>query len=191
MAKLLEATEEGINVRTEVIDRKKRQTLVQSSPSAFSDARAAEDDSYKGAVIGALVGWDASGNPLVDFHDNPAPAPVSSRATVALRDSDINREVVLLFVGDDRRSPIVMGVIQPPGDTENGSALTRSETERAVRVEADGQRLVLTADKEIVLNCGASSIVLTRAGKILIRGSYLVSRASGTNRIKGGSVQIN
>ena len=30
-----------------------------------------------------------------------------------------------------------------------------------------------------------------RAGKVLIRGAYLLSRSSGVNRIKGGSVQIN
>ena len=32
---------------------------------------------------------------------------------------------------------------------------------------------------------------LTRAGKILIRGAYLLARSSGVNRIQGGSVQIN
>ena len=41
------------------------------------------------------------------------------------------------------------------------------------------------------LRCGKASITLTRAGKVLIRGAYLLSRSSGVNRIKGGSVQIN
>ncbi|MEP7119602.1 MAG: hypothetical protein ABJE95_01785, partial [Byssovorax sp.] len=36
-----------------------------------------------------------------------------------------------------------------------------------------------------------SSITLTRAGKILIRGAYVLTRSSGVNRIQGGSVQIN
>jgi hypothetical protein len=57
--------------------------------------------------------------------------------------------------------------------------------------EVDGERLVFTAKKEIVLRCGKASITLTRAGKVLIRGIYLLSRSSGVNRIKGGSVQIN
>ena len=57
--------------------------------------------------------------------------------------------------------------------------------------ELDGERLVFTADKEIVLRCGDASITLTKAGKVIIRGSYLLSRSSGVNRIKGGSVQIN
>jgi hypothetical protein len=50
---------------------------------------------------------------------------------------------------------------------------------------------VLTGDKEIVLRCGKASITLTRAGKIIIRGAYLLNRSSGVNKIKGASVQIN
>ena len=42
-----------------------------------------------------------------------------------------------------------------------------------------------------VLVRGKASITLTREGKVLIRGTYLSSRSSGVNRIKGGSVQIN
>jgi hypothetical protein len=55
----------------------------------------------------------------------------------------------------------------------------------------DGERIVLTAGQEIELRCGKASLILTRAGKVLIRGAYLLSRSSGVNRIKGGSVQIN
>ena len=75
-----------------------------------------------------------------------------------------------------------MGLLQPaPGPAKAG----------AVAVERDGERLTLTADREIVLRCGKASLTLTRAGKVLIRGAYLLSRSSGVNRIKGGSVQIN
>lgn len=58
-------------------------------------------------------------------------------------------------------------------------------------IEIDGRRMVFTAQQEIVLRCGKSSITLTRAGKIIISGEYVVSRSSGVNRIRGGSVQIN
>jgi hypothetical protein len=47
------------------------------------------------------------------------------------------------------------------------------------------------AGKEIVLRCGDASITLTRAGKILIKGAYVLSRSSGVNRIQGGAVEIN
>jgi hypothetical protein len=41
------------------------------------------------------------------------------------------------------------------------------------------------------LRCGESSIVLTRAGKVLIKGNYVLSRSRGANRIKGAYVDIN
>ena len=43
----------------------------------------------------------------------------------------------------------------------------------------------------MVLRCGKASITLTQAGKILLDGTYVVSRSSGANRIKGASVQLN
>ncbi len=60
-----------------------------------------------------------------------------------------------------------------------------------LRIESGQDHILIEADKEITLRCGASSITLTRAGKIIVRGKYLSSRSSGVNRIKGGSVQIN
>lgn len=60
-----------------------------------------------------------------------------------------------------------------------------------IQVGADGERVTLEASKEIVLRCGKSSLTLTRAGKIIIRGKYVLSDSSGVNRIQGGSVQIN
>ena len=58
-------------------------------------------------------------------------------------------------------------------------------------IQQDGQRLVISAGQELVLKCGESTIILTKDGKITIRGKQLLSRAEGANRIKGGAVQIN
>jgi hypothetical protein len=60
-----------------------------------------------------------------------------------------------------------------------------------VKLDVDGKRLVLTAEREIILRCGDASITLTRAGKILIRGRYLTSESKGYNKIKGAVVDIN
>ena len=62
---------------------------------------------------------------------------------------------------------------------------------QALQAKLDGEQVTLSAEKEIVLKCGKSSITLTKAGKIIIRGEYVLSRSSGVNKIKGGSVQIN
>ena len=66
--------------------------------------------------------------------------------------------------------------ITDPGST----TFTTSKTDLAV----SGNGYFLVSDT-------AGNIMLTRAGKVLIRGAYLLSRSSGANRIKGGSVQIN
>jgi len=55
----------------------------------------------------------------------------------------------------------------------------------------DGKKITFSAKEKIVLKCGESSITLTKAGKILIRGKYLLNRSTGVNRIMGGSVQVN
>ena len=60
-----------------------------------------------------------------------------------------------------------------------------------VEVDADGERLVVSAKEQIVLLCGQASITLTKAGKVLIQGTYVSTRSSGVNRVKGASVQIN
>ena len=60
-----------------------------------------------------------------------------------------------------------------------------SEKPAQVDVDADGQRLVVSAKEQIVLKCGKASITLTKAGKVLIQGAYVLSRSSGVNRGEG------
>lgn len=138
-----------------------------------------------GVLIGTLTGWSHAGVPLVDFPGNPARAPVEARTTVALQQDASGREVALLFEGGDPSRPICVGLLRETGTTLD------VPLGGAVDARLDGERLVLSADKEIVLRCGKATIVLTRDGKVLLRGAYLLSRSSGVNRIKGGSVQIN
>src|SRR5216683_6339934 len=139
-----------------------------------------------GAVqIGALAAWDDAGNPLVDYPSNPSECLLPARSTVPLKLTDRGRELALLFVNGDPGQPLIIGLLQPP------QVAPVSESGPALAAEIDGERLVFTAKQEIVLQCGQASLTLTKAGKVLIRGTYLLSRSSGVNKIKGGSVQIN
>jgi hypothetical protein len=145
-----------------------------------------------GVVIGVLVGLNKSGEPLVDFPGNPSGEHVPAHSTMVLGKDNIGRQVVLMFESGDPQKPIVMGLIQHAEEEQaKFPAIISSEQQPLMDVEVDGERLVFTGQKEIVLRCGKASITLTRAGKIIIRGAYLLSRSSGVNRIKGGSVQIN
>jgi len=134
-----------------------------------------------GVVIGALVGFAKDGVPLVDFSGNQQDNPVPARTAVVLSHEAVGREVALLFEGTDPAKPILIGLIEQP----------RSRRTEKVSVDRDGERLELTADREIVLRCGNASITLTRAGKVLIRGDYVSSHSRGVNKIKGGAVHIN
>ncbi|NNK98434.1 MAG: hypothetical protein HKO88_05245, partial [Xanthomonadales bacterium] len=85
---------------------------------------------------------------------------------------------------------IVLGLIQHPDLGKQVDENAHGDR-KAVNVKVDGETVTLSADKEIVLRCGKSSITLTRAGKVIIKGAYLTNHSTGVNRIKGGSVQIN
>lgn len=135
-------------------------------------------------VIGVLLGVDQEGVPLVVFPGNKSSIGIPARATVALTSDDIGSEVALLFEHGDPSRPLVIGRIQNPQSLKEKAA-------DPVNVEVDGECIEFNAQKEIVLKCGKASITLTRAGKILIRGTYLLSRSSGANRVKGGSIQLN
>lgn len=138
-----------------------------------------------GVVIGILVGLDESGEPRVAYSGNPGQHAVAARSTVALTRDKFGRQVALLFEGGDPSRPLIVGFIQHPESRQEGDKAT------PLIAEIDGGRLVLNAEEEIVLRCGKASITLTKAGKVLIRGEYILSRSSGVNRIKGGSVQLN
>jgi hypothetical protein len=115
-----------------------------------------------------------------------------ARSTVPLDASQTDREVVIGFECGNLAKPIILGMLWQPVDIPDPSPAIRPDANRPpLAATVDGEQLIFSAEREIVLRCGEASLTLTRAGKVLIRGTYLLSRSSGVNRIKGGSVQIN
>lgn len=110
---------------------------------------------------------------------------VRALSVVDLHEAHIGRRVVVAFERGDAQRPIVMGVIA--GEVAWPAAGRPS----AVDVSVDNERVVVSAKAQLVLRCGKASITLTSAGKVLVEGSYILSRSSGVNRVKGGSVQLN
>lgn len=160
------------------------------------------EESSSEPLLGPRVGWLTKGPPgslLVDFEGNRL-GPVSARTTVPLTPEQLQKAiesrqgVVLMFENGDASRPLIIGLVQEVSATPLVDAIL-DELPAQERVEAivDGMPRVieLEGQEEIVLRCGQASITLRRNGKILIRGVQVETRASGTNRIKGGSVQIN
>lgn len=142
--------------------------------------------SYAGVEIGELVGMADNGRiPMVMFRGQPSTSAVPARTTVDLHGAHIGREVVLMFEEADPEKPIIMGVLRIQ------AAWPLTDVPGQVEVEADGERLLVSAKRQLVLSCGSASITMTSSGKVLIKGEYISSCANGLNRIGGGSVQIN
>ena len=132
---------------------------------------------FYGVVIGTLVDHY---NNQVDFPGNPTSKPLTAISTRVFSKNECGRDVALAFVGGDPMQPVLLGIIESPYNKV-----------KSLQVELDKKKLALSADNEIVLRCGKASITLSSSGKILLRGTYIVSRSSGLNHIKGGSVQLN
>jgi len=137
-----------------------------------------------GAVRGVLGGISPQGEPLVDFCGNSAGHSLVAVTTVPVQPEDVGKEAILLFEDGDPTRPLLVGLVLSPASTQAQPASTFD-------VKLDGRTLTLSAEHEISIRCGESSITLTRAGKVLIKGAYLLSKSTGPNRIRGGSVHLN
>lgn len=129
-----------------------------------------------GIAVGVLRSMD-NGVVLVDI---PALGATSlpARSLVALDNGAVGREFALAFESGNPHQPIVLG------------AILSSPVQPAEAV-VDGKRVELIAEREIELRCGEAAITLSADGRILLRGTYITSYASATQRILGGSVNVN
>ena len=98
--------------------------------------------------------------------------PVVAQSLVPVGPGSVGRQVAVVLMNDQ---PLILGLIQSP----------------APDIQADGERLVLEARRDITLKCGKASIHLTADGRVTIRGTQVLSRSEGPNRIQGASVQLN
>ena len=153
-------------------------------------------------IIGSVTGIDGQGQPLVDYVKNPSGQPLVAMSTLGIAAMHIGRNVALLFANGDPLRPVIMGLIHSPLHdlivSYDAKAQEQPSSEQAALssptvddITLDGKRIVLEGKEEVIIKCGEASITLTKEGKILIRGSYLLNRSSGMNRIMGGSVQVN
>ena len=141
------------------------------------------------ARLGRLVELDPKGVTRIDYPGNSA-GPLPAVLAVPLGREALqvavatHAEVVLLFDGGDPLKPIVVGLVQP-------MVSGLPESSQVLDVKVDGKSVSFEARDQIVLRCGDASISLHKNGKVAIRGAFVESHATGTNRIKGASVKIN
>lgn len=124
------------------------------------------------AMSATLVGFDAEGQPLVSRAGGPA-EPAAS--LVPLGPDLTGREVAALPFDGTGAGLLLIGLLHPP----------------AMTAEVDGASQVIRARDTLTLRCGKASITLTADGRVTIRGTDILTRAEGANRVQGASVQLN
>ena len=151
--------------------------------------------SMSGVRLGTIASVEAEGPLFVDYPGNPRGALRSLmtdtvRQRISKQEKLLGLKVLLLFENDDPERPIIVDTICETKEPFGESAwnLDVGQTEE---VFIDGRKITFDAREQIVLQCGKASITLTRAGKVIIKGAYLLNRSTGVNRIQGGSVQLN
>jgi hypothetical protein len=92
----------------------------------------------------------------------------------------IGAEIALLFERGDVSRPLIVGPIIDP---TQGTARPQ--------VISDGKKVQIGGTERIELRCGKATIIMDKDGHITIRGTYLTSHASASNRIRGASVNLN
>ncbi len=150
----------------------------------------------EGMRVGKIASINKEGEVFVDFPGSAGPA-VKARYTGSLdlcklrASAEAAGDVLIAFENRDPALPVIVDTIHSMLDEVSETADVVLDGDRPEDALVDGRRITFDAREEIVLRCGKSSITLTKAGKIILRGAYLLSRSSGVNRIKGASVQIN
>ena len=157
--------------------------LLRPGPAVSSEPQGA---TMGGVATGQFHGFGLDGQPLVSGLRELPGEVVHARTTVRLMQQMEGADVVLLYERGDPRRPIIIGVLQ-----ERAIVRDSGEKLRLMSIDADKDRLVVSAEREIVLRCGDASITLTRAGKVIIKGNYILSRSTGYNKIKGAAIDIN
>jgi hypothetical protein len=155
-----------------------------------------------GALVEGIVCSREGGGAVLVRFEGDGGAPVQARVLDAAAAGlaagvALPAPALLLVPGAGAASPVVIGLIRERLDAGTDRTRGAAPPDAAPSAVADrelvinGRRLVLDARDEIVLRCGRSTIELRVDGKIIIRGTHLLSRSSGINRIKGGAVSIN
>ena len=154
----------------------------------------AADAPFPTPCIGRLVGVGQGGEVLVEY-DGYGPWPARTLAGISRKElsrpEQRGRELLLAFENNDPEKPLIIGMIADPIDGIIEMEAAGEGTEGNLDLMVDGRRVFIEAEEEIVLTCGKGSIRIRKDGKIVIKGTDLLSRSSGPQRIRGASVNIN
>jgi hypothetical protein len=145
-------------------------------------------------VVGRLAGTNGQGDILVAYGDKaavPAKLVAGLDRKVLGHHEERGREALLLFEQGDPQRPIIIALMENRLESLISFELPSEERSRPEEAVLDGKRVTIEAEQEVVLKCGQGSIEIRSDGRIIIKGTDILSRSSGRQRIRGASVNIN
>ncbi|MEJ2046354.1 MAG: hypothetical protein P8X74_20675 [Reinekea sp.] len=148
-----------------------------------------------GNRIAQIVASEEPGTILVQWENYP-PTPARYQDGLDIRKligpENEGREVMITFLTNDITQPVITCILGNVVNDIVQRALTSDPAEESVKsIFRDGETVITATPEQLTLACGKSSLILKANGKVIIKGENIFSRAAESNRIKGGSVDIN
>lgn len=156
------------------------------------DAPVAADRPCPAEIItGHLQGIDGEGRVLfLPEQSNATPVPVS--IGVAIPDGTLIpaarklQRALVVRTTDNPSRLVLIGLVRER--VESGA---RDAAPGQLEVKVDGETLRLTAEREIELRCGNASLILRQSGRVILKGTHVVTSSTGPLKVKGATVEIN
>ena len=153
-------------------------------------------------VSGTVMEFGQNGEIWVEVMETAAPVAARFlRTTQAPPPRLQTGNEVLIAVDADQAIGYILGVVEPyvatpEADKAVDTEAPPEEIEIGVpggsdKVRVTGRKIYIEASEEIQLKCGDGMILIDKEGKVVVRGTKVLSRARGLNKIKGGAVTIN
>jgi len=142
-------------------------------------------------ITGHLDGIDAEGRILF------VAEPGDGQSVPVVIGTTIPDGVLVRSARNQRRAMVIRTSEKPPRLVligrlrERVTAAARDAAPGHLEVEVDGETIRLTAEHEIELRCGNASILLRRSGRVILKGTHVVTSSTGPLKLKGATVDIN
>lgn len=156
-----------------------------------------------GIAIGTFEGYSNEGITLIGLHEYTQ-ENIPAMTLIDLQHVALGAPLAIAFAGAPPEKPLILGAILNPNAVDRPAARPEAETtnqaqeatdnedeEDDLDLIVDGRHVELEAHETLELRCGKAALLMSADGRITLRGTYITSQASATQRILGGSVSIN
>lgn len=158
--------------------------LAEMAAPSQQSANSTGSDKIHTPKVGTLRSVHADGRVFVQWAGQREPVAALIAVDVSkevLLGAILERMNVLLdFVDGDAEKPVILGLIRSRIDMLDNR-----------RTSFDLEDVTLRAPKNLILQCGESSITLNHTGRLTIRGTEVVSESTGAVKLKGAYVELN